>query len=78
MPTRLRRTDPPGALTVADGLAREIGYLSVEVSVGPGREHGLEALLEFVGAQPTLGGGVSQLLGNLLAVRVRCPQGRSP
>jgi hypothetical protein len=66
------------ALAPADGDAGEIGHHRVELTVRAGGERGLQALLELFGQQAPLGGRLAKPLGDLLAVGVRCLQGRSP
>jgi hypothetical protein len=65
-------------LAPARGRSGQVGDDRVELPIGPGGEHGLEPLLELLGDQPALRGRLAQPLGNLFAVRIRCPQDRSP
>ena len=56
------------------GLAGRSPQQPVEIPVGPRAQRGVQALLELVGIEPALDGGLPQTLGHRVAVGVRCPE----
>ena len=49
----------------------------LELTIGPRGERGCEPVLELLGQQTALGGGLPQALDDVLAICIRCSEGRS-
>ena len=70
-----RRGGDPAARTLpAHRSRRQVAEQAIELPVRPRAQRGVQALLELVGVEPPLDGGLSQPLRHRVAVGVRCPE----
>ena len=70
---QVARTSPAGHV-----FCGQIGDERIQLAVRARSEGCSEPLLEFLGKEPSIGGGVTQTLRDQLSVGVRCPERRPP